>query len=179
MVVGSIRSGTSTVAWILSQHFGIRMGTTLLAPDKANPDGYYEDTDLVRLSKVFGSDFMADKIDLNGWQKGADAFFHKMIGLNKPWGFKAVRVSPIVEYALYRFKDATVIRCKRPKGLVVKSANRVFGHDPGRMGQIYDGWETYLDHLLAQKQHLTINYGLNGRLTDQEIIGMINGTYPH
>jgi len=49
LITGMHRSGTSVLARILQKSIGIDLGRDLLAKDKDNPDGYYEDTSVIKL----------------------------------------------------------------------------------------------------------------------------------
>jgi glycosyltransferase involved in cell wall biosynthesis len=52
IVAGMHRSGTSLVASILSKVFGVHVGESLLAADRNNQRGYFEDTDVVELNRT-------------------------------------------------------------------------------------------------------------------------------
>jgi len=49
LIAGCHRSGSSLIANIVN-HCGIYMGDDLMEPDNANPDGFYEDWDFVKLN---------------------------------------------------------------------------------------------------------------------------------
>ena len=49
-VIGTGRSGTSTVARLLHDNFDINMGDNFRPANDDNPSGFYEDLDLKRLN---------------------------------------------------------------------------------------------------------------------------------
>jgi len=84
LVVGTGRSGTSTVARLLQDRFGIKMvRQDFLKPDQWAPKGYYEDRRMKELSRkllsghIDGKEFSRRAFD---WMTGGD--------VNIKWGYK-------------------------------------------------------------------------------------------
>lgn len=65
LVIGMHRTGTSTIAGILSI-LGVDLGNRLLIPSRDNPKGYFEHSDIVNLNKAFLNTYNIDDDGLRG-----------------------------------------------------------------------------------------------------------------
>lgn len=174
IVIGPPRSGTSTIARILSNYFGIKMGTLFMTTDMRNPGGYYEDIDLVKAN----DEFMMGKITLPQWSEKMLAFIKKMLELQTPWGFKDPRACIFFGQILSFFDNPTIIRCHRKEGLVIKSLEEYFNFKREQAQQLYFKSEKTLDRVLKGRFHIFLDM-TKGR-SDLEIVkemaGSLNNT---
>jgi len=113
IVVGTGRSGTSTVARILHEHFHICMGHYLKPPDHANPLGFYEDFLVHGLLQQVVEGGMSPSIvlhNLNLMHAGCEVW-----GLKNNW----ILEGPLA--LLQTLAPELVIRTWRPLGKTVQS----------------------------------------------------------
>jgi hypothetical protein len=117
LVIGCGRSGTSTVARILHEHFKINMGDNLVPADDVNPKGYYEDETFHyanrKLTRGYGT--------LPEWFYFAQDEIKKRYETGKPWGLKVNGLAYILGLFHLFIPDAHYIWVIRKVPLVVKS----------------------------------------------------------
>ena len=168
VIVGTPRSGTSTVARIMHEYFGICMGTAWYNQVESNPAGNFEDKDLVDTNQ----DFIEDRITLSQWEFRLMKFFHKMEKLGGPWGFKDPRMIRLVGAVLPYFKKCTIIRTYRPAELCVPSRVKYLGwsHKSSSVSYVMD--MATLDRLLSHYEHIKIDF--TEQLNDIDIIKSIS-----
>lgn len=157
LVVGTGRSGTSTVARVLHENLGIYMGEESRPPDKFNPKGYFEDVDFRRVN----IDFYKGKLNFEQWCLKVRDIIHQRYKLQKPWGFKESRMAALLGFYLTFFDKPRIIRCKRKPELVINSLMRCYGWSRKHAEQITFSRETQLDRLLSERDQrdiLTIRF---------------------
>lgn len=164
IVLGTPRSGTSTVARCLSEYFGIKMGLRFFSKDARNPGGSYEDRDFADANE----DFASGKINLREWEKRAFEFFYKMESLGVPWGFKDPRILRLIGAILPYFEEHTIVRTWRPRRLVVQSRVKYLGWEEPSSDLTYTRDMVTLDRLLKHYPHIQINF--TRQLSDMDII---------
>lgn len=172
IVIGTGRSGSSTVAGILHNKMGIFMGEEFRKPDKKNPNGFWEDVEFASPNWKF----LNGKINYPKW---IDKIF-EVIATRKnsgiPWGFKDPDATHFLGLYLSFFKNPRIIRCKRKEELVIESLMRCFGHTKEKAGEIWEMKEMILNNILFDKDYLEIYF--NERKTyDIEIIKKIEGKW--
>jgi len=167
IVVGTGRSGTSTVARILHEKLNVFMGERLKSADGFNPQGYYEDEEFKSLDMSFHDDGLAEK----DWLRGVLNLIEKRNAMGKRWGFKLLLAHLLGQY-LALFDNPKIIRCVRDKELVLKSLMRCYGMDKAEAEEFWYIREKPLDRILAGRKHLVIDFGAE-RLEDQEIMNTI------
>ena len=166
IVIGPPRSGTSTVARILSMYFGVKMGTSFAKPDERNPGGFWEDIDLIKTNNAFWK----GDINFEQWTIRFLDFIEKMQNLNVPWGFKEPRICAYFGLVLGFFNNPTIIRCKRLKKLVALSHEKALNRKKEEKISI-DRDEIILDRILKYWPHILIEF--NKQLSDKDVIKRI------
>ena len=110
VVVGTGRSGTSTVARLLATRCGVRMvRDNFLRPDRWNPLGYFED----RKMKTLVKKAMANQIDAAEFARLAREWLQE--GHDIPWGFKVTQICHLRADAIAALDPAAIIVCVRER----------------------------------------------------------------
>jgi hypothetical protein len=158
-------------ARVLQEWFGIVMDDRPLKPDKKiNPYGWYEDARLVEANVLFHMGC----IKMNAWTRRFKRFIRARERLNRPWGFKDPRLVPLFTYAHSFFKTPAVIRCHRPKELVVKSYIETLGWPEEYAKRRYDGDEKSLEMQLGNITHYRIDF--TGHVTEERVLDFFRNT---
>lgn len=162
IITGVGRTGTSTVARILHEHYRIPLGCD------GSRDGFHEDPEFVKLNEkvILGhisySYFLAELEEL---VKQRDKNHIR-------WGFKDPKMSYLLGTYLSIIKEPTIIRCNRDEKLVVDSLMRNYGWDKERARRVYIDRTIRLDNILDDRNHMVIDFSTHR--TDSEIIGELN-----
>lgn len=152
-------------AKVLQNWFGVVMDGKPMRPDKViNPYGWYEDSRLVQANALFSY----GSIKINAWTRRFKRFIRAMEKLDKPWGFKDPRIIPLFSYALTFFKNPMIIRCHRPKELVVKSYIEKLKWTEEVANKRYDNDERSLDIQLKSRDH--IRFDFTSYITEEQIM---------
>ncbi len=114
-VIGTGRSGTSTIAKLLHKKLHVCMGHQFREANEFNPDGFYED---IKRSKLL-DDFIRGRINLDDWLNGLP---HKCG--STLWGFKHPRLLELSTDAILAAEPSLIVRTYRPERLVVPSLVR-------------------------------------------------------
>jgi hypothetical protein len=142
-----------------------------MKPDKIiNPYGWYEDARLVEANILFNY----GSIKINAWTRRFKRFIRAMEKPNRPWGFKDPRIIPLLTYALSFFETPTIVRCHRPKEVVVKSYIEKFKWDKEVANKRYENAEKSLDMQLKNMAYYQINF--NRYITEEQIINFFQNT---
>jgi len=158
-------------ARVLQEWFGILMDGAPMLPDKTiNPYGWYEDGRLVQANQLF----LQGTIKLNAWTRRFKRFIRAMEKQNRPWGFKDPRIIPLFSYALSFFESPTIIRCHRPKEMVVKSYVDKLKWDEETASKRYDNDEKSLDEQLNGRIHYRIDF--DDYVSEEKILDLFNNT---
>lgn len=120
VVVRVGRSGTSTVARLLQEELGISMGRKFDPPNRACPEGSYEDLEFREL----GMRFAAGKIGLPTFRTAVERLAEERDRDGGAWGFKDPRCCSFLGLYL-TWLDPVVIWCRRDLEDVVRSWERV------------------------------------------------------
>ena len=127
IVVGIPRSGTSNVTRILCD-MGYYMGLEYAPSDWRNPDGFFEDINIVNLNEAF----VADRLGYMEWRSKICSYFKQMMDASPTdkWGFKDTRLlyGAMMGSMLEIFESPTFVLCKRDPELVKKSLMKCFGY---------------------------------------------------
>ena len=173
IVIGPPRSGTSTASKIMQKYFGVKM-TDIQIVNEWNPDGYFEDMDLI----VADSQFVANLISEDTWKDMFEQFIIKMRKFGGPWGFKDPRQCAFFDLVLERFPAATVIRCQRQRSLVLKSSMKHIesfkGKNKKESNKMIQNAEDMLDIALSNFPHIMIKFDKKRR-DDEQIANDILG----
>lgn len=143
-VVGTGRSGTSTIARLLHERLNVSMGGRFRAVDDQNPDGYYEDLDFKE----------ANEKALNGKMRVpvfVETIEHLASQRTGKWGLKDPRLCYLLGFYLRLMPDAVVIRTRRELSAVAESLSRCYGwplanalHEAHRRESFLDRYESHL-----------------------------------
>lgn len=106
------RCGSSTIARLLHTKCNINMGQRFRAPDKSNPQGFFEDLDFRDLNQTA----LEGKITKQYFQDQLD---HLISIKGKVFGVKDPRICNLWPY--YRDYGAQYIVCTRRPQLIIKS----------------------------------------------------------
>jgi hypothetical protein len=165
IVIGTGRSGSSTVAGILHNKMEVFMGQEFRKPDEKNPDGFWEDVEFASPNWKF----LNGKINYPEWIEKIFAVIAKRKNQGIPWGFKDPDATHFLGMYLSFFKNPRIIRCQRKKELVVASLIKSFGHTKEYAKNLWDMKETILDYILADRDCLIIYFD-ERKISDVEII---------
>lgn len=118
LVLGTGRSGTSTIARLLHTEVGVNMGSRFREPDSANPDGYYEDLD-----------FLEVNTDATLHHEHREALLTQLFASRKElWGIKEPRIPHWWrEYRAHVTHDTKIIIASRAPHLIVQSLKEHYG----------------------------------------------------
>ena len=171
-VVGTGRSGTTTVARLLETRFGIDMGGPS-SISEAQPDGDWEEEFVRRLNWQF----INNEINHTEWRRVVLEWAETKV---EPWGVKHPGFSLMMPILLEAFPTATIIWCKRDVEASIESWLRVKEVPAGtqeedvRISMHYRHW--HVAHILQilRRPHLQIDF--TTRLPEDQI-AMALGEY--
>ena len=170
IVIGPPRSGTTITAKVLQHWLGIAMDSMPMRPDKViNPHGWYEDMRLVRMNSLF----LDGTINLRAWRRRFRTYIRQMKKQNRPWGFKDPRIIPMLGHALTYFESPTLVRCCRPKELVVESMMGKLGWTEEVAKKRYEADNKQLDWIIGNRPHFRLDFG--EYITEEEILEFFKG----
>lgn len=163
IVIGPPRSGTTMVARVLQEWFGVLMDGKPMRSDKTiNPYGWFEDSRLAEASNLL----LQGVISGSAWDRRFKRFIHSMQKRSHVWGFKDPRMVPFFGHVLSFFETRTIIRCHRSKKLVVESYKSKLGWTEEESNFRYDRDERMLDEQLKYIPHFRIDFENNVREED-------------
>ncbi len=158
LVVGTGRSGTSTVAKLLHGH-GISMGNSFVTSSEHENGSSFEDTECKRIN----TDFLKNKMSYDEYIKRLCRYGR---GKTEPWGVKHPAIVYVLGIYLQVF-DPVIIRCSRDREGVVESCMRCYGFSRERAEHLYDYRTVILDSVLGRIEHLDIDF--TERLSEDDI----------
>ncbi len=158
LVLGTGRSGTSTVARLLHTELGVSMGTRFKEPDSANVKGYYEDLDFLEINtdETLGHDLRAERIS------------HLFATKREPWGLKEPRTP--YYWSIYREhigRDTKIIIATRATHLITASLKKNYGWDEYKALNVIRDRRRVIGQLVQGFDTLTIDF--TGRRSDEEV----------
>lgn len=158
IVIGPPRSGTSNMARIIQEEFGVLMdGKPFAKHDDVWPEGAYEDARLAIASNNLLRS-RGNERDFRAFERRFRRFKKSMIERsNGKWGFKDPRIIPFFPFVLSLLDQYTIIRCHRKMQLVVKSMVQKFGWTERYAASRYARHESLLDRFLANVAHIRVN----------------------
>jgi hypothetical protein len=164
-VLGTGRSGTSTVARILHEN-GFCMGSRFRGADDQNLNGYYEDRDFVELN----DDRMSGSITYPEFLKG---LYNRFAIRDIVSGLKDPRICHFInEYRLLHKREfgewPRLVRCVRPREAVVTSMIRCYGWPKVDAEMWHDTRSRQLDAVAQHEKMFVIDF--TERKTDDEIL---------
>lgn len=152
-VMGTGRSGTSTVARLLHTEFDVCMGQRFRDPDEFNPMGYYEDLDLKNLNEQF----LSGTLTFPAFATALENELMHPWRRNTNWGLKDPRLCELGGFYFAQL-DPIVIRCTRSKEQVVASLQKCYGYAEDVASKIFEGRENALDNLLRHRHVKLISF---------------------
>ena len=146
IVTGIPRSGTSNTTRVLTD-MGYCMALEYAEPDWRNPDGFYEDINLIRMNEAF----ISRSMPYTTWRANFVHYMNRMI-VDTPsdkWGFKDTRAGygVILGSILEVFEKPVFIVCKRDPDLVKASIKKCFTYSDERVESYYENRWLCLDRL--------------------------------
>jgi len=134
IVIGHIRGATSVVARLLQEDLGIMMDKGPIRKDKNNPDGYYEDSQLVTMNRNLMVRYLLQNGSLidDIWQAQFEEYVSYMEANYSAWGMKDPRMNALLGYVFQRLPKATIIRCVRENEKVLRSQIEKLNFDRDR-----------------------------------------------
>lgn len=161
-VLGPGRSGTSTIARILHNHFKISMGEHFRPPDEHNKNGYYEDLEF----KSANESFITGQLFFAQWITIIEREIKKRNG--KVWGLKDPRLCYLLGFYLCYTENPVFIRCERDPNKIADSMQKCYGWLRDSTIKIIMTRERFLNRLLKDQKVFRINF--DRQKTDNEII---------
>jgi len=158
IVLGPGRCGSSTVARLL-HNLGISMGKRFREPDSSNPQGFYEDLDILELNDML----LTGQCTINYFQKKLDKFINKSEGVKDP------RICHLFKY--YRKYPARYILCTRRPQLIIKSMMANYGWSEEESKQLLMVRLNGIDRLLEGRDALRIDF--SSKRTDSELTNLL------
>lgn len=172
IVVGTGRSGSSTVAGILHNQMNVFMGHNFREPDEKNLGGFWEDVEFY----IPNWKFLHGRLTYQEWIEDIFSAVCARIKMKVPWGFKDPDATHFLGLYLSFFKQPRIIRCMRKKELVVPSLMRCFGYTKAYSENLWDMKEAILNNILSEKTYLTIKFD-ETRKSDEEVITEIRSQW--
>lgn len=168
LVVGTGRSGTSTTARILHEHFGIFMGEKFDSPNKVCPEGPWEDLEFMDLN----GRLMNGECKLDSWMRQLEELINKRNAYHEKWGMKDPRIGYLLGLYLAVIRSPIIIHASRRPDLVIESLTKAFGFDKEWAKELYITRAKRIENLLLYHRYITINYDIFK--TDEEIINELS-----
>jgi hypothetical protein len=141
IVVGTGRSGTSTVAGMLVD-LGVDMGTRFRA-DLSNPDGFFEDWEIKAINQG-----RLDGHSSAAWEEQLATACATRAKPGKPWGWKDPRTAEFMGDVVRLFPNARYVRCNRDRFETLASFQRWYGMHAFDAATIIDRRTYNLDRYL-------------------------------
>lgn len=165
-VLGTGRSGTSTVGRILHTKFGISMGDEFNYSDttkEANPLGNFEDAQLYQLDTWF----VRGMITLPFYLEQNNLILSSRVG---SWGYK----SPLLCYTLTFHesllkKEPILIWADRDIEAAAKSCMRHYKWDENLANSEIERRHIMLERLLKGRKHYRIFFDTDNRTSDKDV----------
>lgn len=164
-VFGVARSGTSAVARVLEQRFGVDMGGPgLVRP--ANPDGIYERDRLTVVDRALGS----GNVSVLQW---AEVVREELGALSEPWGYKHPMNAHAIPLYLTLYPRAIILLVRRDPDATADSWARTYRM--GRDSAVRAVTKTREHIALGLRRIDVLDIDMTERLTDDEIVERIRG----
>lgn len=171
IVIGLPRTGTTMVARVLNDFFGILMdGSPVPPPEQLHKFRWFEDRRLIEMNWLLQNKC----IKINAWTRRFKRFIRAMEKANPQWGFKDPRILPIFSYALSFFKSPTIIRTNRPKDLVTKSYIEKLKWEPEIADKYYGSISAFLDDILKSRPHYRVDFDVE--VSEEVVLQMFQDT---
>ena len=164
LVVGTGRSGTSTVARILHEHFKVHMGDEFVPASNNNPRGPYEEKEInaysaaARTGEVNGDKYVAALVVIG------DKYRKRCV----PWGIKDPRIADFTSIWDKVFWDARYIWCQRDRQQTINSLKRCYGQSDEYAAEFADNRTRNLQAFFSDRDHLAIDF--SEQRTDEWVI---------
>lgn len=168
LVVGTGRSGTSTTARILHEQFGIFMGEKFDPPNKACPEGPWEDLEFMDLN----GRLINGECKLASWMRQLEELVKKRNAHHEKWGMKDPRIGHFLGLYLAVIRNPIIIYTDRRPDLVIESLTKAFGFDREWARELYTTRAKWIENVLFYHRYITINY--DDFKTDDEIVNELS-----
>ena len=129
VVIGPPRSGTSVIARLLQEELGVMMDEGPIAKRPQNPDGLYEDKELIRINEIAMRGWkpeVENKMNMQ-WATQFAAFVANRMQRYDRWGFKDPRMVALIPWMKQFLIDAIWIVPIRKQKDIAKSLITKFG----------------------------------------------------
>lgn len=155
VITGMGRSGTSLVASLI-QKAGVNIGRRLVGPGRANPNGFFEDTDFYQFQETLLLDRRSTILVPSGFSfeptsaeiERAQALVAERQGL-AVWGWKDPRTSLFLDLWDSLIPDARYLFVFRHPFEVLLSLLRAGMTGAGAMLEALEAWQTYNQRIIA------------------------------
>jgi len=167
LVLGTGRSGTSTVARILHTCFDIFMGENFRSPDKNNPKGFWEDIEFRNINNAI----LTGEANEYQWRNVFEHLIIKRRTMYKSWGIKDPRICDLIKLYLEYFKKPIIIRCNRNMQSIIDSMVSCYGWAYEEAEKLYRHRMSMLDAHLDGREVLEISFDED--ISDEKIVELI------
>lgn len=183
IAMGTGRTGTSTVARILHEHFKICMGHDFYEPTEGNPLGSYEDNAMMIPTKELVGFHPYSGGTAEDWLEAfrkahpdPDHYRDRPEGCGAALkGVKNTHLSLLTLDQLETIAPKLIVRTSRPMEPTIKSLQKYRGMKEGWWRGFYEGREINMQNL-AKRTSIPvclIDYPGDRRLSDEEIVGTL------
>jgi len=162
LVLGTGRSGTSTIARLLHENLKINMGSRFRS-DETNPQGFYEDLEIKNLN--------IELLEDGRWGKEK---IHNLLALKKePFGIKDPRVCNLWQvYKQIINKDTKIIVTIRDANQVIRSMIRWYNWSEVYCRNLIAARLFGINQLLIGKSALLIDFSIKRK--DEELTQLLS-----
>lgn len=157
IVIGAPRSGTSVIARILQEDFGVMMDEGPIKKDAHNPNGYYEDERLVKMNKQVLKRWMMgsnneQRMDM-AWANQFAIWVTMRAFKYERWGFKEPRMLGFIQWALQFVNEPVFIWPIRTDEQIIKSQVEKLGYPPMIAKAGVEAYKTLIERHIGDKVH--------------------------
>ena len=161
LIVGVGRTGTTTTAKILQDHFNIPMSMGEMSKN-------YED----QIGKKLNENVIMGHFSFPYFLAHLEEYVKMRTNNQRNWGFKDPKLSYTLGVFLSIIPDPIIIRCNRNEEQVVADLIKDYGWDEKKARHVYRDRSTRLDNVLDDRPHLVIDFSKHR--TEQDIINELN-----
>jgi len=170
IIISPPRSGSSFVARIVNEYFGVCLYRTTHGKTHVWPRGSFEDVKLHQACKELINSVCTLEDHYNFNMEYTE--FIKTMSKHKKWGFKEPLLCFKMKEIVESFDNPTLIRCWRDKKTTVQSMHDRLGWSLEDADKRYDSDDNSINEALKGKKHCFID--LSNRISGTQILTKLN-----